>query len=196
MKITVIDNYDSFTYNLVQYLGQLGAEVLTIRNDCCSISEILSPAFKMAPDRILLSPGPGRPDDAGVSLDLINQVSKMVDPIPILGVCLGHQTIGQVFGGVVSSAKRIMHGKVSEITHNGKGLFEGIPSPYTVTRYHSLALVDANLPKKITVNARTNDREIMAIKIENYPFYGVQFHPEAILTKYGHDILKNFLEIK
>jgi anthranilate synthase/aminodeoxychorismate synthase-like glutamine amidotransferase len=196
MKITVIDNYDSFTYNLVQYLGQLGAEVLTIRNDCCSISEILSPAFKMAPDRILLSPGPGRPDDAGVSLDLINQVSKMVDPIPILGVCLGHQTIGQVFGGVVSSAKRIMHGKVSEITHNGKGLFEGIPSPYTVTRYHSLALVDANLPKKITVNARTNDREIMAIEIENYPFYGVQFHPEAILTKYGHDILKNFLEIK
>jgi anthranilate synthase/aminodeoxychorismate synthase-like glutamine amidotransferase len=196
MKITVIDNYDSFTYNLVQYLGQLGAEVLTIRNDCCSISEILSPAFKMAPDRILLSPGPGRPDDAGVSLDLINQVSKMVDPIPILGVCLGHQTIGQVFGGVVSSAKRIMHGKVSEITHNGKGLFEGIPSPYKVTRYHSLALLDANLPKNITVNARTNDREIMAIKIENYPFYGVQFHPEAILTKYGHDILKNFLEIK
>jgi anthranilate synthase/aminodeoxychorismate synthase-like glutamine amidotransferase len=196
MKITVIDNYDSFTYNLVQYLGQLGAEVLTIRNDCCSISEILSPAFKMAPDRILLSPGPGRPNDAGVSLELINQVSKMVDPIPILGVCLGHQTIGQVFGGVVSSAKRIMHGKVSEITHNGKGLFEGIPSPYRVTRYHSLALLDENLPKNIKVNARTNDREIMAIKIENYPFYGVQFHPEAILTKYGHDILKNFLEIK
>jgi anthranilate synthase/aminodeoxychorismate synthase-like glutamine amidotransferase len=196
MKITVIDNYDSFTYNLVQYLGELGAEVLTIRNDCCSISEILSPAFKMAPDRILLSPGPGRPNDAGVSLELINQVSKMVDPIPILGVCLGHQTIGQVFGGVVSSAKRIMHGKVSEITHNGKGLFEGIPSPYKVTRYHSLALLDENLPKNITVNARTNDREIMAIKIENYPFYGVQFHPEAILTKYGHDILKNFLEIK
>ena len=196
MKITVIDNYDYFTYNLVQYLGQLGAEVLTIRNDCCSISEILSPAFKMAPDRILLSPGPGRPDDAGVSLDLINQVSKMVDPIPILGVCLGHQTIGQVFGGVVSSAKRIMHGKVSEITHNGKGLFEGIPSPYKVTRYHSLALSNANLPKNIKVNARTNDREIMAIKIENYPFYGVQFHPEAILTEYGHNILKNFLEIK
>ncbi len=196
MKITVIDNYDSFTYNLVQYLGQLGAEVLTIRNDCCSISEILSPAFKMAPDRILLSPGPGRPNDAGVSLELINQVSKMVDPIPILGVCLGHQTIGQVFGGEVSSAKRIMHGKVSEITHNGKGLFEGIPSPYQVTRYHSLALLDATLPNNITVNARTNDREIMAIKIENYPFYGVQFHPEAILTKYGHDILKNFLEIK
>ena len=196
MKITVIDNYDSFTYNLVQYLGQLGAEVSTIRNDCCSISEILSPAFKMAPDRILLSPGPGGPNDAGVSLELINQVSKMVDPIPILGVCLGHQTIGQVFGGEVSSAKRIMHGKVSEITHNGKGLFEGIPSPYKVTRYHSLALLDANLPKNITVNARTNDREIMAIKIENYPFYGVQFHPEAILTKYGHDILKNFLEIK
>tara|TARA_Y200000002_G_C22629483_1_gene641835 strand:- start:949 stop:1401 length:453 start_codon:yes stop_codon:yes gene_type:complete len=150
----------------------------------------------MAPDRILLSPGPGRPNDAGISLELISQVSKMVDPIPILGVCLGHQTIGQVFGGEVSSAKRIMHGKVSEITHNGKGLFEGIPSPYKVTRYHSLALLDANLPKNITVNARTNDREIMAIKIENYPFYGVQFHPEAILTKYGHDILKNFLEIK
>ena len=196
MKITIIDNYDSFTYNLVQYLGQLGADVSTIRNDSCSISEILSPSFKRAPDRILLSPGPGRPNDAGVSLDLINQVSTMVDPIPIFGVCLGHQTIGQVFGGVVSSAKKIMHGKVSEISHNGTGLFEGIPSPYKVTRYHSLALLDEKLPKSIQVNARTNDREIMAIKIENYPFYGVQFHPEAILTEHGHNILKNFLEIK
>ena len=194
MKILVIENYDSFTYNLVQYIGELGGKVATIRNDQCSVDEILSSSGTLKPDRILISPGPGRPENAGVSLNLVLEVSKMKEPIPIFGVCLGHQVIGEAFGSKVGPAKSIMHGKVSKVTHSGLGLFRKIPSPYTVTRYHSLALLEDKFPKCLEILARTDDQEIMAIRHRNLPFYGVQFHPEAILTDYGYDILQNFME--
>ena len=194
MKILVIDNYDSFTYNLVQYIGELGAEVVTIRNDQCSVKEILSSSGTLKPDRILISPGPGRPINAGVSSSLVMEVSKMKEPIPIFGVCLGHQVIGEAFGSKVGPAKKIMHGKVSQVTHSGIGLFRKIPSPYTVTRYHSLALLEDKFPQCLEILARTDDQEIMAIRHRDLPFYGVQFHPEAILTDYGYDILQNFME--
>ena len=194
MKILVIDNYDSFTYNLVQYIGELGAEVVTVRNDQCEVKEILSSSGIFKPDKILISPGPGRPGNAGISLSLVQEISKMKDPIPIFGVCLGHQVIGEAFGATVGPAKCIMHGKVSKVTHSGIGLFRKIPSPYTVTRYHSLALLEDKLPQCLEILARTDDQEIMAIRHRDLPFYGVQFHPEAILTDFGYDILQNFME--
>ena len=194
MKILVIDNYDSFTYNLVQYIGELGAEVVTVRNDQFEVKEILSSSGIFKPDRILISPGPGRPGNAGVSLSLVQETSKMKEPIPIFGVCLGHQVIGEAFGATVGPAKCIMHGKVSKVTHSGIGLFRKIPSPYTVTRYHSLALLEDKLPQCLEILARTDDQEIMAIRHRDLPFYGVQFHPEAILTDFGYDILQNFME--
>ena len=194
MKILVIDNYDSFTYNLVQYIGELGAEVVTVRNDQFEVKEILSSSGIFKPDRILISPGPGRPGNAGISLSLVQETSKMKEPIPIFGVCLGHQVIGEAFGATVGPAKCIMHGKVSKVTHSGIGLFRKIPSPYTVTRYHSLALLEDKLPQCLEILARTDDQEIMAIRHRDLPFYGVQFHPEAILTDFGYDILQNFME--
>ncbi len=194
MKILVIDNYDSFTYNLVQYIGELGADVATIRNDQYSVKEILTSSGTLKPDRILISPGPGRPGNAGISLSLVKEISKMKEPIPIFGVCLGHQVIGEAFGSKVGPAKSIMHGKVSKVTHSGIGLFRKIPSPYMVTRYHSLALLEDNFPQCLDILARTEDQEIMAIRHRELPFYGVQFHPEAILTDYGYDILQNFME--
>ena len=190
----VIDNYDSFTYNLVQYIGELGAEVVTVRNDQCGVKEILSSSGIFKPERILISPGPGRPENAGISLSLVQEISKMKKPIPIFGVCLGHQVIGEAFGATVGPAKCIMHGKVSKVTHSGIGLFRKIPSPYTVTRYHSLALLEDKLPQCLEILARTDDQEIMAIRHRDLPFYGVQFHPEAILTDFGYDILQNFME--
>ena len=194
MKILVIDNYDSFTYNLVQYIGELGAEVVTVRNDQFEVKEILSSSGIFKPDRILISPGPGRPGNAGISLSLVQETSKMKEPIPIFGVCLGHQVIGEAFGSKVGPAKSIMHGKVSKVTHSGIGLFQKIPSPYMVTRYHSLALLEDKFPECLEILARTDDQEIMAIRHRDLPFYGVQFHPEAILTDFGYDILQNFIE--
>ena len=194
MKILVIDNYDSFTYNLVQYIGELGAEVVTVRNDQYRVKEILSSSGILKPERILISPGPGRPENAGISLSLVQEISKMKKPIPVFGVCLGHQVIGEAFGATVGPAKCIMHGKVSKVTHSGIGLFRKIPSPYTVTRYHSLALLEDKLPQCLEILARTDDQEIMAIRHRDLPFFGVQFHPEAILTDFGYDILQNFME--
>ncbi len=186
--ILVIDNYDSFTYNLVQFLGELGYTVEVRRNDVVNLDEIEA----MAPDQIVISPGPGTPDDAGISLDLIERFHK---DIPILGVCLGHQAIGQAFGGKVSRADKIMHGKVSPIEHNGQGIFHNLPSPLTATRYHSL-IVEEPLPEVLEITARGKDAEVMALRHKEYPVVGVQFHPESILTEYGHEMLRNFLQIE
>ena len=195
MNLLMIDNYDSFTYNLVQYFGQLGAKVQTIRNDDFTVQEILKGVGIIYPEKIVVSPGPGRPDSAGISVELIRSISQLTKPIPILGVCLGHQSIGAAFGGEAKRAKSIMHGKVSSVEHDEKGLFKGLPNPYKVTRYHSLA-VDVNfLPSCFDISAWTEDKEIMAITHKSLPFYGVQFHPEAIMTEHGFDLLKNFLEI-
>jgi anthranilate synthase component 2 len=196
MKLLMIDNYDSFTYNLVQYFGELGADVETIRNDVFSVEQIMSRNLSNFPDRIVVSPGPGKPDSAGISVELIRRIGSLSNPIPLLGVCLGHQSIGEAFGANVIRAKSIMHGKVSSIFHKGKGLFSGLPSPYKVTRYPSLALKKSNLPSCFDVSAWTEDEEIMAITHNTLPFYGVQYHPEAILTEHGYDLLKNFLEVK
>lgn len=187
--ILMIDNYDSFTYNLVQYLGELGCEVTVRRNDTITLDEIA----KLKPDQIVISPGPGTPDDAGVSLDLIRRFHQ---EIPILGVCLGHQAIGQAFGGKVVRAKMVMHGKVSAIEHNQHGIFHNLPSPLTATRYHSL-IVQEPLPDCLEVTARGGEaNEVMALRHKAYPVIGVQFHPESILTEYGHEMLYNFLEIE
>jgi len=185
--ILVIDNYDSFTYNLVQYLGELGCDITVRRNDAITLDEIAA----MRPDHIVISPGPGDPDEAGISLALIERFHK---EIPILGVCLGHQAIGQAFGGRVVRAKNLMHGKVSPIEHNRQGLFYNLPTPLTATRYHSL-LVEEPLPDCLEITARVKDGdEIMGLRHKTYPTVGVQFHPESILTEYGHAMLKNFLE--
>ena len=192
----MIDNYDSFTYNLVQYFGELGVDVETIRNDVLSVDKIMSRGQSDYPDRIVVSPGPGKPDSAGISVELIRHISGLPNPIPLLGVCLGHQSVGVAFGARVIRAKSIMHGKVSSIKHHSTGLFSGLPSPYNVTRYHSLALQKNNLPSCFNITAWTEDEEIMGITHKTLPFYGVQYHPEAILTDYGHELLKNFLEIK
>jgi anthranilate synthase component II len=183
----VIDNYDSFTYNLVQYLGILGAEVQVYRNDAIDI-----PALRqMAPTHLVISPGPGNPDDAGIS----NQVIRELGPtIPTLGVCLGHQCIGQVFGGRVRRAPRLLHGKTSPIYHYGNGLFQGIPSPFEATRYHSL-IVEQPLPPELEATAFTREGELMGLVHRHYPIFGVQFHPESILTTAGLQILRNFLAI-
>ncbi|HMR63897.1 MAG TPA: anthranilate phosphoribosyltransferase, partial [Anaerolineae bacterium] len=187
--ILMIDNYDSFTYNLVQYLGELGCEVTVRRNDAITLDEIA----KLKPDQIVISPGPGTPDDAGVSLDLIRRFHQ---EIPILGVCLGHQAIGQAFGGKVVRAKMVMHGKVSAIEHDQQGIFHNLPSPLTATRYHSL-IVQEPLPDCLEVTARGGEaNEVMALRHKAYPVVGVQFHPESILTEYGHEMLYNFLEIE
>jgi anthranilate synthase/aminodeoxychorismate synthase-like glutamine amidotransferase len=184
--ILVIDNYDSFTYNLVQYLGELGADLAVFRNDELGADQ----AQAMHPDQIVISPGPGNPDEAGVSNDLIRQMGPTT---PILGVCLGHQCIGQVYGGRVVRAQRLMHGKTSSVYHNGKGIFTGVPSPFLATRYHSL-IVEEPLPDCLEVTAFTRDGEIMALQHKSEPITGVQFHPESILTEHGKRILQNFLD--
>ena len=187
--LVMIDNYDSFTYNLVQYLGELGEEVRTFRNDEIGIRDIV----KMQPDRIMISPGPCTPNEAGISMDVI---SHFKGKVPILGVCLGHQSIGQAFGGKVVRAQEIMHGKTSILTHTGAGVFKDIENPYTVTRYHSLVLERESLPTCFDVTAWTEDGEIMGIRHKRYAVEGVQFHPESILTEHGHALLKNFLEMR
>ncbi len=187
--ILVIDNYDSFTYNLVQYLGEIDAdeEIKVTRNDTITLDEIAA----LAPTHIVVSPGPGTPDDAGISLSL---VARFAPTVPILGVCLGHQTIGQAFGGKIARAERLMHGKVSPVHHDGRGIFNGVPSPFTATRYHSL-IVEEPLSDSLEITARTPEGEMMALRHKKYPVVGVQFHPESFLTEHGHQLLRNFLEI-
>ena len=187
--ILMIDNYDSFTYNLVQYLSELGAKVVVYRNDKISIAKIK----KLKPRKIVISPGPCTPKEAGISNETILEFSGK---LPLLGVCLGHQCIGHVFGGKVIRAKNIMHGKVSMIYHNRKGLFKGIANPFQATRYHSLIVENKSLPGILEVTAQTKAREIMGLKHRTHPTYGVQFHPESILTHSGKQILKNFLAVK
>ena len=185
--ILMIDNYDSFTWNLVQYLRELGAEVEVARNDQIGTAEIES----MCPGGIVISPGPCTPTEAGVSLAVIR---GFADKVPILGVCLGHQAIGQAFGGEVVHAGKVVHGKTSTITHSGAGVFRGLPSPFTATRYHSLAIRRVSLPSCLEVTAESEDGEIMGIRHRELPVEGVQFHPESFLTEHGHALLKNFLQ--
>ncbi len=191
MKVLMLDNYDSFTYNLVQYLGELGAQVETIRNDAITADEILSRPAATRPDRIVISPGPCSPTEAGISVELIQ---KAAGKIPLLGVCLGHQAIGAAFGGEVVRAKTLMHGKTSRIEHTGQGVFKNLPSPMTVTRYHSLAVRRETLPADLIVTSWTQDGEIMGMQHKTLPVHGVQFHPESILSEHGHAMLKNFLD--
>ena len=186
--ILMIDNYDSFTYNLVHYLNELGAETRVYRNDDLSAAA----AIALKPDAVLLSPGPCTPDDAGICLDLLRQAPEA---LPILGVCLGHQSIGQAFGGRVVRAKALMHGKTSAIRHSGKGVFRDLPDPFTATRYHSLAVDGGSLPDVLEITAWTDDGEIMGLQHRSRPIHGVQFHPESIATEGGHKLLGNFLEL-
>ena len=185
--ILVIDNYDSFTYNLVQYLGELGADIQVVRNDEVPVEEIL----KRKPSHILISPGPCSPKEAGISVDTIKELAGK---IPILGVCLGHQSIGYAFGGDIVRAKKLMHGKTSQIRHDGKGVFQGMPNPFRATRYHSLVIKRETLPESLSVTAESEDGEIMGVRHKSLPVEGVQFHPESILTESGKTLLKNFLE--
>ncbi len=187
--ILVIDNYDSFTYNLVQYLEELGANITVYRNDKVAIEKLK----KLKIDKIVISPGPGSPKDSGISCDVIREFYKKV---PILGVCLGHQCIGYVFGGIIKQAPYIMHGKTSLIYHNKKDLFKDIKSPFAATRYHSLIIEGKTLPKNLVITAYTKEGTIMGIKDKKYPLFGVQFHPESILTLEGKKLLSNFLKIK
>ena len=186
--LLMIDNYDSFTYNLVQYFGELGEEVRTFRNDEITLEQIAA----MKPDRICISPGPCTPHEAGVSVPVLQEFSGK---IPILGVCLGHQSIGAAFGGKVIRAKQVMHGKTSVINHTGAGVFKNLPNPYTVIRYHSLAIERESLPDCLEVTAWTDDGEIMGVRHKELKVEGVQFHPESILSEHGHALLKNFLSI-
>jgi len=190
--LLMIDNYDSFTYNLVQYFGELGAEVETLRNDATTAESILARPASTRPDHIVISPGPCSPAQAGISVPLIQQ--SVASRIPLLGVCLGHQAIGAAFGGRVIRAKTLMHGKTSRIEHTGQGLFKGLPSPMTVIRYHSLAIARDSLPEVLEITAWTDDGEIMGVQHRDLPVHGVQFHPESILSEHGHAMLKNFLE--
>ena len=183
--IAVIDNYDSFTYNLVRYLGELGAEVQVFRNDAVTVDEL----ERLSPSHIVISPGPGRPEDAGISNDVIRRFHAEV---PILGVCLGHQCIAHVFGGRVERAPRLMHGKTSMIHHAGRGILANLPSPFIATRYHSL-IVTEPLPAALELTAFTDEEEVMGLQHRRYPTFGVQFHPESILTRQGKQLLKNFL---
>ena len=185
--LLMIDNYDSFTYNLVQYLAEIGQEVKVVRNDKISIEEI----SKLNPQYIVISPGPCTPNEAGISLELIEAFKGK---IPIFGVCLGHQSIGQAFGGKIVHAQTIMHGKTSKISHNNKGVFRGIKNPFIATRYHSLVIEKQTLPNCFDITAWTDDNEIMGIKHKELAIEGVQFHPESILSEHGHDLLKNFLD--
>jgi anthranilate synthase component 2 len=191
MKVLMIDNYDSFTYNLVQYLGELGANVETIRNDAITPQEIFVRSAALKPDRIVISPGPCSPAEAGISVALIQAA---MGKIPLLGVCLGHQAIGAALGGKIIRAKTLMHGKTSKVEHTGQGVFKGLPSPMTVTRYHSLAIERDTLPAELMITAWTQDGEIMGIQHKTYALHGVQFHPESILSEHGHAMLKNFLQ--
>ena len=186
--LLVIDNYDSFTYNLVQYFGELGADPQVKRNDAITPDEV----EKMKPQKIVISPGPGRPEEAGISRELIR---KFGGKIPILGVCLGHQCMGEVYGGKVGRAGRLMHGKTSPIQHDGKGVFQGLPNPFEATRYHSLIVEKNSVPSCLEVCAETAEGEIMGLRHREYPVHGVQFHPESILSKEGKDLLANFLKI-
>ena len=187
--VLVLDNYDSFTYNLVQYLGELGADVRVRRNDEITVGEVAA----MAPDQILISPGPGRPETSGVCLDVIRRFGPST---PILGVCLGHQAIGVVYGGIVSRASAPMHGKTSIVVHDGKGVFHGLTEPFLAGRYHSLIIDSATVPPDLEVAARTREDEtIMAVRHRTYPVHGVQFHPESVLTEEGRRILRNFLDL-
>ncbi len=184
--LLVIDNYDSFTYNLVQYLSEIGQEVRVVRNDEIPAADIAG----LAPSHIVISPGPCTPNEAGISLEVIRVYAGK---IPILGVCLGHQSIGQAFGGKVVRAPRVMHGKTSQIFHDGKGLFTGLPNPFEATRYHSLVIERTSVPDVLDVTARTADQEIMAVRHKTLPVEGVQFHPESFLTTCGKDLLRNFV---
>ena len=192
LKVVMIDNYDSFTYNLVQYFGELGAEVIVVRNDEATVADI----EKMAPDRLVISPGPCTPKEAGISVEAI---LKFAGRLPILGVCLGHQSIGHAFGGKIIHAKSIMHGKTSLVYHHNQGVFKGLNNPFTATRYHSLVIDQATLPECLEITAWTRDEagnidEIMGVRHRQLDIEGVQFHPESILTEHGHDMLRNFLE--
>jgi anthranilate synthase component II len=184
----LIDNYDSFTYNLAQYFGELGQNVEVVRNDAIDLAGIKA----MNPKRIVVSPGPCTPNEAGISVPLIREFAGK---LPILGVCLGHQSIGAAFGGNIVRAKRVMHGKTSTLTHNRQDCFLGIPTPFTVVRYHSLVINRDTLPKELSITAESDDGEIMGVRHKTLPVWGVQFHPESILTEHGHDLLKNFLSL-
>lgn len=185
--ILIIDNYDSFTYNLVQYLGELGGDIVVRRNDKISLEEIRA----MNPERIVISPGPGTPDDAGISLDVIRVFGPTT---PLLGVCLGHQAIGQAYGGTVVNAGQLMHGKVSDVTHRNDGVFANLKSPLQATRYHSLVVRREDLPECLTITAESDDGEIMGLKHKSFPVEGVQFHPESILTTDGMSMIRNFMK--
>ena len=186
--ILIIDNYDSFVYNLDRYFRELGCETSVVRHDALGIEEI----SRLEPEAIIISPGPCTPDESGISTDVVRQLGKS---IPILGVCLGYQCIVSAFGGKIIRAQEAVHGRVSEIYHQGSSLFQGIPSPFSATRYHSLVMDESLLPEELTVTARTDDGVPMAISHQEFPVYGVQFHPESILTQYGHQILANFLTL-
>ena len=186
--VLVIDNYDSFVYNLVQYIGELGEDVKVFRNDKISLSRVDA----LKPTKIVISPGPGRPENAGICNEIIK---KFMDKIPILGVCLGHQCIGYSLGAKIVSAKKLMHGKISLIYHNGKGIYQGLKNPFEATRYHSLIIKKENFPNSLKVTAWTKKGEIMGIEHRDFPLFGVQFHPESILTKEGKKLLKNFLKL-
>ena len=198
VRVLVVDNYDSFTFNLVQYLGELGAECDVRRNDAVSVDEVLSANRTRAWDRVLLSPGPCTPNEAGICLELIARMAKEREPLPILGVCLGHQSIGQAFGGSIVRAPKLMHGKTSDITHRGEGVFRGLPNPFVATRYHSLVIDPPTLPDVLELTAWTDDGAarptIMAVRHKTLPIEGVQFHPESILTLDGKRLLANWLE--
>ena len=184
--ILLIDNYDSFTYNLVHFMGELGAEIVVRRNDVLSVAE----ALEMGPDAIVLSPGPGRPESAGISLEL---VAAAPEDMPIFGVCLGHQTIGEAFGGRIIRADNLMHGKTSKISHRGEDVFRGLPQDFTATRYHSLVVDRDGFPEELEITAETDDGCIMGLRHRRRPIYGVQFHPESIASEHGHALLDNFL---
>jgi anthranilate synthase/aminodeoxychorismate synthase-like glutamine amidotransferase len=186
--ILIIDNYDSFTYNLYQYLGELGADMHVVRNDKATVEELAA----LKPDKLLVSPGPCTPNEAGISCAAIEHFAGK---IPVFGVCLGHQCIGQVYGGTIIRARRLMHGKTSPITHDGKGLFEGLPNPFDATRYHSLLIEPDTCPDCLEVTARADDDEIMGVRHRELPVFGVQFHPESILTDWGKALLSNFLKM-
>ena len=190
-RLLMVDNYDSFTYNLVQYFGELGAQVQTVRNDDLSVEDALG----LQPDGIVISPGPCSPTQAGISVALIQAAAARRKPLPLLGVCLGHQAIGEAFGAKVLQAKRLMHGKTSKVEHLGRSVFVGLNNPLTVTRYHSLAVERASLPEQLEVTAWTDDQEIMGLAHRQLPIHGVQFHPESILTEQGHALLQNFLNL-
>ena len=185
--LLMIDNYDSFTYNLVQYLAELGEEVVVYRNDAITLPEVED----LAPRAIIISPGPSRPEQAGISLELI---ARLAGRVPLLGVCLGHQAIGHAFGGKVVRAGKVMHGKVSRVRHDGKGVFRDLPSEFQATRYHSLAVERVSLPGCLTITAEADDGEIMGLRHTRLPVEGVQFHPEALLTEHGHQMLQNFIK--